>query len=267
MKAICLHSKEEIEKFLRRNTFLHLYSIGDLDDFFWPYTTWYAFKGNHDDPDHQKITQLVLLYSGLPLPTLLGITKEPTDEMYALLQSIIPLLPKRFSAHLSGDTATALANDYHAHSYGKHYKMALLNKARLAAIDISNVVSLTVADLPEIEALYRASYPENCFDPRMLETGCYYGMRNGRDLVSIAGIHVYSPRYKVAALGNVTTHPDFRGQHLGTTVCAKLCEELLRTVNHIGLNVQADNISAISCYKRLGFERIATYEEYTFELR
>ncbi len=56
MKAICLHSKEEIEKFLRRNTFLHLYSIGDLDDFFWQYTTCYALKEN------QKITQLALLY-------------------------------------------------------------------------------------------------------------------------------------------------------------------------------------------------------------
>jgi ribosomal protein S18 acetylase RimI-like enzyme len=50
-------------------------------------------------------------------------------------------------------------------------------------------------------------------------------------------------------------------------VCAKLCEELLRTVEHIGLNVKADNISAISCYKGLGFERVATYEEHTFELR
>jgi GNAT superfamily N-acetyltransferase len=261
MKAICLHSKEEIEEFLRRNTFLHLYSIGDLDDFFWQYTTWYALKEN------QKITQLALLYSGLQLPTLLGLTGEPTGGMRALLQSLIPLLPRRFHAHLSGDLATVFANDYQGHSYGKHYKMALLHKARPAAIDVSNVVPLSVADLPEIKDLYRISYPENSFDPRMVETGCYYGIRHGMHLVSIAGIHVYSPRYKVAALGNVTTHPDFRGQHLGTTVCAKLCQELLRTVDHIGLNVKADNISALSCYKGLGFECVATYEEHTFELR
>ena len=119
----------------------------------------------------------------------------------------------------------------------------------------------------ELEALYNVSYPGNWFDPRMLETGCYYGIRNGRSLVCVAGIHVYSPRYRVAVLGNVTTHPDFRGRGLGTAACAILCKELLREVDHVGLNVKADNSSAIACYERLGFERIATYEEYSLELK
>ncbi len=35
MKTVCLHAKDQIEAFLRRHTFLRLYSIGDLDDFFW----------------------------------------------------------------------------------------------------------------------------------------------------------------------------------------------------------------------------------------
>ncbi len=267
MKAICLHSKEEIEKFLRRNTFLHLYSIGDLDDFFWPYTTWYAFKGHHGDQDKQKITQLVLLYTGAPLPILLGFAEESTDTMYELLKAIIHLLPKRFYALLSGGVATVFADAYHIQSHGIHDKMALLNTACLESIDTSNAVPLSVSDLPELEALYRAGYPGNWFDPRILETGRYYGIRNSTTLISAAGVHVYSPQYKVAVLGNVTTHPDFRGQRLGTAVSAKLCQELLRTVDHIGLNVKASNASAISCYKRLGFEHIATYEEYTFELR
>jgi len=42
MKAVCLHDKSAIEQFLRRNTWLHLYELGDLDEFFWQYTTWYA---------------------------------------------------------------------------------------------------------------------------------------------------------------------------------------------------------------------------------
>src|SRR5207248_2709826 len=123
-------------------------------------------------------------------------------------------------------------------------------------VNTSNVVPLSVSDVQEIEALYQVSYAENSFDPRMLETGYYYGMRHDNTLVCVAGVHVYSPKYRVAALGNVTTHPDFRGRGLATAVCAKLCQELLRTVDHIGLNVKADNVSAIACYKRLGFECI-----------
>src|SRR5947209_12790553 len=120
MKAICLHDKSAIEQFLRRNTFLHLYAIGDLDDFFWQYTTWYALK------DLQRITQLVLLYTGTGLPVLLGISEEPTEGMRALLESIIHLLPKCFYAHLSGDLATVFADDYRIQSHGPHYKMALV---------------------------------------------------------------------------------------------------------------------------------------------
>jgi hypothetical protein len=52
MAAVCLHDKEEIAAFLRRNTFLHLYEIGDLDDFFWQYTTWYSFT------EQQKVSQV-----------------------------------------------------------------------------------------------------------------------------------------------------------------------------------------------------------------
>ena len=270
MAVVCLHDKEEIEAFLRGNTSLHLYSIGDLDDFFWQYTTWYAQK------EQQWISQIALFYSAPAIPVLLGICEEPADTMRALLSSIMHLLPRRFYAHFSGDLARVFADDYHIESHGLHYKMALVDKARLDTIDDARVEPLTVANMHELEALYNVSYPGNWFDPRMLETGCYYGIRQGtRDargtqsspLVSVAGIHVYSPRYRVAVLGNVTTHPDFRGRGLGTAACAKLCKELLREVDHVGLNVKADNTSAIACYKRLGFECIATYEEDSLELK
>jgi ribosomal protein S18 acetylase RimI-like enzyme len=31
------------------------------------------------------------------------------------------------------------------------------------------------------------------------------------------------------------------------------------------LNVKADNVVAIACYEGLGFEEVATYEEYSLE--
>ena len=268
MAVVCLHDKEQIETFLRGNTFLHLYEIGDLDDFFWQYTTWYAQL-----QPQQRFSQVALLYSAPAIPVLLGISEEPAEAMRALLSSILRLLPKRLYAHLSGDLATVFADYYHVESHGLHYKLALLDKTHLDSIDDAGVAPLTVAHSRELEALYNVSYPVNSFDPRMLETGRYYGIRrdtgSARDasLVCVAGIHVYSPRYRVAALGNVTTRPDFRGQGLGTAACARLCKELLREVDHVGLNVKADNASAIASYERLGFERIATYEEYSLELK
>jgi predicted GNAT family acetyltransferase len=101
----------------------------------------------------------------------------------------------------------------------------------------------------------------------MLETGHFYGIRRDHTLVSVAGVHVYSPLYKVGVVGNVTTHPDYRGKGLGTAVCARLCQQLLQTAEHIGLNVKADNVAAIASYKRLGFEVVGEYEEALLSTR
>jgi GNAT superfamily N-acetyltransferase len=259
MPVVSLHDKDEIERYLRQNALIHLYELGDLDDFFWQYTTWYALK------EAQQIQSLLLLYSAISTPVLLAIG-ENLPALRSLLQAGIHLLPPRFYAHLSGDLSALLAAHFLVDSHGLHDKMALVDVSRLQTIDTSDVIPLTVDNLGELQELYRASYPANSFDPRMLQTGHYYGIRRDAKLVSVAGVHVYSPRYRVGVVGNVTTHPAYRGKGLGTAVCARLCKELLKTVEHIGLNVKADNAPAIASYKRLGFEVVGEYEE-AFMLR
>ena len=139
--------------------------------------------------------------------------------------------------------------------------MALQEPERLRDVDTSAVVPLSLDDLPALQRLYASSYPGNAFDPRMLQTGHTYGLWRDGKIVSVAGIHVYSAHYRVAALGNIATHPDYRGQGLATAVTAHACQKLLETVDHIGLNVRADNEPAVACYRRLGFKVIADYIE------
>jgi predicted GNAT family acetyltransferase len=96
----------------------------------------------------------------------------------------------------------------------------------------------------------------------MVETGQYVGIRDKDKLVCVAGIHVYSPIYKIAALGNITTLPELRGQGLGKAATAGLCKRLLKTVDAIGLNVRSDNTPAIKAYEAIGFTKVATYHEW-----
>jgi ribosomal protein S18 acetylase RimI-like enzyme len=259
---ICLHAKDEVEAFARGNPLLHAYSIGDLDDFFWPHTIWYALR------EGGRVSQLVLLYTEQALPTVLAYAEKPVGPMRDLLRLLLPLLPKRFYAHLSNGVADVLADDYSIHAHGAYYKMGLTDRSRLAGIEGREAVALTTSDTADLLELYATSYPGNFFVPRMLETGFYFGVRRGSALVSVAGVHVYSKQYGVAALGNITTRPDHRGRGLATAVTAKLCEELLRAgIKHIGLNVKADNRSAVACYEKIGFEWVANYGEYTLELK
>jgi ribosomal protein S18 acetylase RimI-like enzyme len=261
-ELLCLHAKDDVERFCRRNPYLHIYSIGDLDDFFWPHTSWYALR------DRGGLQQLVLLYAGCTMPTVLAYAEQPIGPMRDLLQTLLPFLPRRFYAHLTEGVADVLANDYHLQSHGLFHKMGLTDPSRLAALAGTEAVALSTADTADLQALYEASYPSHWFVPRMLETGCYFGIRRGSALVSVAGVHVYSQRYKVAALGNITTRPDHRGQGLATAVTARLCQELLRAgIEWVGLNVKASNDSAVACYEKVGFERFADYGEYTVVLQ
>jgi predicted GNAT family acetyltransferase len=261
MDCICLHDKAEIENCLRKDVYRHIYSIGDLDDFFWPYTTWYGFKSG------ESIAATILVYTRFSIPTLVAISREEDEDMAKLLNSILHLLPSRFYAHVSMGLATVLDATYSLESHGEYYKMALIDKALASGKDFSGVERLSMKDLNAIQALYKESYPGNWFDPRMLETNQYFGIREENRLVSIAGVHVYSPHYHVAALGNITTLPTHRNKGYGTRVTARLCRSLIDENIEIGLNVKADNRPAISCYRGLGFRLVASFEEITAQIK
>ena len=101
----------------------------------------------------------------------------------------------------------------------------------------------------------------------MLATGRYVGIREDGRLVCVAGVHVYSPVFGVAALGNVATLPSLRGRGLARGACAALCRLLLEDgIETIALNVRADNAAAIASYATLGFEPAAEYVEASLSL-
>lgn len=63
----------------------------------------------------------------------------------------------------------------------------------------------------------------------------------------------------------MVTHPDHRNKGYGTRVTARLCQSLLESVELIGLNVKADNVPAMACYRALGFEIVAPFTEFMVE--
>lgn len=256
MKIECVRNKNEIEAFLRKNVPLYIYSIGDLDEFFWKNTQWYALKENNE------IQALALLYTGQPLLTLQALS-EQAESMRKLLRSISHILPDRFHAHLSPGVGEVFKRRYEMESCAKHYKMIFNSKRLPGNVDYSRVIRLTDDDLGQMLRLYEGAYPGHWFDPRMLQTRQYFGIKIDNNIVSVAGIHVYSKTYKVAALGNIVTHTDYRGRGFATSVTARLCRSLSKNVDHIGLNVKADNTVAIALYEKLGFDIITSYDECT----
>lgn len=142
-----VHDRGELADLLRRDPALHAYELGDLDDFFWPYTSWYR----QDDA-------LALVYHGAGLPTLLAFDRQDrVTALVDLLEGLLPLLPRRFYAHLSAGVDGALAKHFQAEPGGLHLKMALTDVTRLDLTRPAGEV-LGPADLPELAALYDVAY-------------------------------------------------------------------------------------------------------------
>jgi ribosomal protein S18 acetylase RimI-like enzyme len=260
MNLINLRDKKLLARYFRKDPFLHLYSLGDLDDFFWSKTTCYGITTG------KSVDKVVLVYRGGTMPVLLALS-QPGQLDKGYINQLIQLLPDQFYAHLSPGVEESFSSIFTISDHGDHYKMGLQDPSRIEKVNTENTFSLTEIDLEEIQSLYQSSYPGNAFDPRMLLTRQYFGYRIDGKLLSIGGVHVYSPTFRVAALGNITTHPEFRNQGLGKAVTAKLCLSLRENIDIIGLNVKQDNLPALSLYHSLGFNISAEYGEFSLKKR
>jgi RimJ/RimL family protein N-acetyltransferase len=250
-----ISNKKRIEQFLRKDVFFQIYSIGDLDSFFWPNTQWFAIVSG------KQIKAILLIYNDTQFPVLLALNREKLDFDLDIFRELTYLIPNRFYGHLTNNLKVFLNRFYETRSQRIHYKMGLTNDSVIKKINTSEVFQLRHEDENDIRNLYKISYPNNWFNSRMIETCQYFGIKKDNKLISIAGVHVYSKKYRVAALGNITTHPEYRNRGLAKIVVSKLCKNLLKNVDHIGLNVHKDNLYAIKCYKDLGFTIIGEYEE------
>lgn len=253
MNIELVHNKEVLFDFLKKEAGLQIYLTGDLDDFYFPHTRWYVLF------DKGEIKAVGLLYHENNPPTLLCFQRLNSDYAIMLLKSLKPLLPDRFYAHLGEGFIEVFGRASLVEHYGVNYKMVLHKKVKGFADN--NIRKLNTDDLSLLLELYSKAYPHNWFNSRMLESGKYFGYFSDKTLAGVAGVHVYSVRYNVAALGNITTHPDFRKQGIGYKLTASLCADLQETTGVIGLNVRSDNEHAVSLYKKLGFQIEGVYEE------
>ena len=261
MVIVELEDRDAIAAFLRPNARAHVYELGDLDDFDWPHTFWFGWESAG------RLEQVALLYTQPRIPVLIAIAEPPTKTMVELLAAITWSLPSVLYTHATAELLDTLAERYSIADPAPHLKLAL-DRTDLLEQHALDTEILTRGHLDEVTAFYAEAYPGTWFVPRMLTTGRYVAVRHDGRLVCVAGVHVHSPTWRVAALGNVATLPERRGQGLARGACASLCSLLLADgIETIALNVRADNAAAIASYARLGFEPVAEYVEASLVAR
>lgn len=118
------HDRMALAELLSRDPVLHAYQLGDLDDFFWPYTSWFR-RGD----------EVALLYHGLDVPALLAfVPPSRVRDMAALLTDVAAVLPARLHANLSPGLESVVARWYEVSEVTTQHRMALTDPVRLARV-------------------------------------------------------------------------------------------------------------------------------------
>jgi len=115
---------------------------------------------------------------------------------------------------------------------------------------LGDAVRLDAADTRHLNRLYELGLT-SWLPTESVANGVYYGVRRGTRLLAAAGTHVISPTYGIAAVGNVYTNRDHRGQGLAKVVTSAVTAELLSMVDDVVLNVRIDNPPALAAYRAL----------------
>jgi ribosomal protein S18 acetylase RimI-like enzyme len=237
-----------------RDRFANAYLIGKLDDLYHPFNRWWGVRD-----DSGQLRHVLLVYQGLSLPVVFVAGED--NELPVLLQQSQQVIPKRFHFHVLESQLSTLRQHFQVLHYQRMHRMGLERSAWRRGPRDPRVTRLGHRDTAAIMELYH-HYPDHFFEPYQLETGLYFGVREPNvGLVAIAGVHVISEEHNVAVIGNLVTHPDYRGQRLATACTSHLLDALFERVSFIALNVQSNNQPAIRLYTSFGFEPNNIYYE------
>jgi len=240
--------REELHAFLNHDRLYAAYAICDLEDREFARTRWGAAY------DGDEMIAVGLEYLG-PTPQPLFVMGRG-DGISAVLRDVIK--PRAAYIAARPDMVAAIEPHYRVEQGPEMVRM-WVDRAHFRPYP-ATVQRLLPVEIGELNRLYQLGFA-SWLPSSAIADGVYYGMRvNGR-LIAAAGTHVVSPRARLAVVGNVLTHTDYRGRGFATAVTGAVTAELLRTCDQVVLNVRSDNPPAINAYRRLGFAEHTRFEE------
>ena len=237
-----------LRAYLERDRLYAAYAICDLEEREFARTRW-GMAWDGDDP-----VALVLEYNG-PTPQPLFITGRP-DGIGVILRDLIR--PRAAYIAARPDAIPAVQSYYRVEPGVAMVRM-WVDRARFRPYPAS-VQRLLPIENGDLNRLYQLGFA-SWLPSTAIADGVYYGMRVNGQLIAAAGTHVVSHSARLAVVGNVLTHVDYRGRGFATAVTGAVTAELLRTCDQVVLNVRSDNPPALNAYRRLGYAEHARFEE------
>jgi len=225
------------------------YALGQLEPALFPRTRWYYARGTTG-------TGLVLHSRG-GLGDATFVLGDP-DAVSAIL-----------SIHPGTAQTYATCRPQHLDTLRRYFRLAnqqpmirmAVTRERFEPVVDQPTAVLSGIDIRKVNALYGSEGGPSYYIPEHIDSGVYRGVVEEGRLVAIAGTHVVSRQEGVAVVGNVFTHPDYRGKGYATATTSAVTETLLKYCDHVVLTVDPNNTPAVAAYARLGYREVCQLVE------
>jgi ribosomal protein S18 acetylase RimI-like enzyme len=235
---------DRVRAVLDRDRVWSAYAIGDMSPDRLASCAWYVSESD--------ASALALLYQAFTPPILFAMG-HPVS-----LAGIFSDMPRRpVSLHIRPDVLDAVVSAFGPMDTRPLLRM-VVDAASFVRARAGDVERLGVGDAGALAALFQTAAADGesptYYDPAMLADGEFHGVRQGGELVAVAGTHVFSPGLGVCAIGNVYTRPDHRRKGLAERLTSAVVGRALGAgIPTIVLNVSPGNDRAVRVYERLGF--------------
>lgn len=244
-----LHDRDQIRTLLRPRIEYTAYALGQLEPGLFERTQWYWARGDTGSG--------LVLHSRGGLGDATFVTGD-VDALAAIL-----------SIHPGPANTYATCQPQHVDELQRVYRLAnqqpmirmAVRRDRFVAVGSVPTVALSGIDIRRVNSLYGSEGGPSYYVPEHIDAGVYRGVIVEGRLVAVAGTHVVSRHEGVAVVGNVFTHPSFRGRGFATVATSAVTESLLRYCEDVVLTVDPRNLPAVRAYQRLGYREVCQLVE------
>jgi len=238
-----LRDSDEVRKLLSPHRIYAAYALGQLQPGLVQKTEWHTARG--------AAGEALLLHSRGGLGNAL-FTLGAAEPLEAILQ----LYPGPRHTFLTCQT-------HQRETVLRHFVLPQVSTMSRMHVDRErfqrsdgDVRPLTGREAHRINSLYRADGTAAFYTPGNIDQAVYYGAFEDGRMVAVAGTHVVTPVDEIGVVGNVFTHPLFRGRGFGRMVTSAVTSKVLESCREAVLSVDPANVAAVRAYERLGYREV-----------
>ena len=233
--------REACIRWLARDPIHHLMLLGDL------YPPLISVSEIYVATDEGQIVGVGSLFSGFSIPSVIITEDNPTVQI-----ALLTRMSRRFESEwitISTCTSSSVLCQFGKRIYSHTEFQMLLHEPIPTPVKPARLIQR--GEFDSLNQFY-SEHRVEAWTPLMFEMGPFYGVWRDGQLIAAAGVHFVTPF--IAQIGNVFSHPRFRGRGYATAATAGVMNHLRGMgIQIISLFVVAENAPAIRIYERLGF--------------